>query len=287
MLELADYFEKGSLLKTLRKRHPYDFVETYELLRHLYGYDKFYVNLGFWKHGLDTREAGYELVRFLAERLDLRRGAALLDAGAGMGQAAVDLTRDYELGRVTGININQRQVRFANDLREAYGLADVVEHVCGDASDVTATLEPGSYDAAMAVECIGHFSSAEGFLAGLHSALGERGRFVFCLNIANEPLSVFQRTMMKLSYGFVPRSEQLWTDRLAAAEFRVVDAGDITATVVEPAMERSLAALERSNPVTDRLSRLRKSLMRKGCRSLLEAATSGRMSYRYFVVEKL
>ncbi len=285
-MDLADYFEKGSLLKTLRKRHPYDFVETYELLRHLYGYDKYYVNLGYWKDGLDTREAGYELVRFLANKLELGDGASLLDAGAGMGQAAVDLGRDYNLRQVTGININQRQVRFANDLRDAAAVDTSIEHICGDASEVPARLDAGSYDYAMAVECIGHFSSAEQFLNGLSSALVDRGRLVFCLNIANERPSMFQRMMMKISYGFVPQSEKVWTDRVAAAQFNVVDRGDITTSVLEPAMERSLSALREPSPATNRLSRFRKWCIRKGCEAVLSAANRKKMSYQYFVIEK-
>ena len=285
-LDLAQYFERGSLLKTLRKRHPYDFVETYELLRQLYGYQKFYVNLGYWKDGQDTAEAGYELVRFLADKLGLGNGAALIDAGAGMGQAAVDLARDYQLRKVTGININERQVRFANDLRDRAQLSNVIDHICGDASEVPHQLPTHTYDSAIAVECIGHFPSAEKFLGGVSSALVERGRLVFCLNIANEAPSFFERTMMKLTYGFVPQGVQVWTDRLAAANFRVVDEGDMTARVLEPAMTRTIAELGRSSPATDKLSGLRKWFMRRGCRSVLRSATSGKMSYRYIVAEK-
>ncbi len=285
-LDLAKYFETGSLIKTLRKRHPYDFVETYELLRHLYGYDKFYVNLGYWKDGLDTVEAGYELVRLLADELGLAAGATLLDAGAGMGQAAVDLAVAYDLRKVTGININPRQVRFACALRDAHGLAGVVEHICGDAAEVSHTLAPGTYDAALAVECIGHFPSAAHFLAGARAALVDGGRLAFCLNIANVRPSLWQRVMMKTAYGFVPDSAAVWSERIAAASFRVVAHRDITDQVLVPAMTRSLRELDASSPATARLSRTRKSFMRRGCQSLLDAARSERMSYQYFVIEK-
>lgn len=285
-MDLADYFERGSLLKTLRKRHPYDFVETYELLRHLYGYDKFYVNLGYWKDGLQTTEAGYELVRFLAGRMDLGTGSSLIDAGAGMGQAAVDLAKDYELRHITGININERQVRFANDLRDEASLGNTINHICGDASEVPHTLDKEAYDFAMAVECIGHFPSAERFLAGVSDALVPRGRMVFCLNIAKEKPSFFERLMMKISYGFIPQPAGVWTDRIAAAKFKVVDHGDITSTVLEPAMERSLAQLKEPSPATARVSGFRKWCIRKGCHSVLRAASGGRMAYQYFVIEK-
>jgi 2-polyprenyl-3-methyl-5-hydroxy-6-metoxy-1,4-benzoquinol methylase len=285
-LDLADYFERGSLLKTLRKRHPYDFVDTYHLLGQLYGYDKYYVNLGYWKDGAETVEAGYELVRFLADKLGLEDGAALIDAGAGMGQAAVDLARERRLRRVTGININQRQVRFAVDLSREHGLDEVVEHICGDATEVVQQLEPGAYDAAMAVECIGHFPAPERFLDGLARALAPRGRLVFCLNIADQKPSFLQRRMMKIAYGFVPDSEATWRDRIEATGFQVTDHDDLTDVVLGPAMERSIERLGSTSPSQLGISRLRRWAMGRGCRSVLRAARAGRMSYRYFVIEK-
>ena len=104
--------------------------------------------------------------------------------------------------------------------------------------------------------------------------------------VANQPPSFFERMMMKLSYGFVPQSPQTWLDRIDTANFRVVDQGDITETVLQPAMQRSITELGQSSPATDKLSRFRKWAMTKGCRSVLRSATTGKMSYQYYVVEK-
>jgi cyclopropane fatty-acyl-phospholipid synthase-like methyltransferase len=285
-MHLSDYFERGSLWKTVLKRHPYDFVETYALLRQLAGYERYYVNLGYWRDGPTTTEAGWELVRLLAEKMELCPGASLLDAGSGLGQAAVDLAEAYELSRVLGLNINPRQVRFANDLAAERGLTDVITHRLGDACALVHELEAASWDFAMAVECIGHFAEPARFLDGVTRALAPGGRLAFCLNIADVPPAPLRRATMQLSYGFVPASAAAWRDRVEAAGLSVVDEGDLTEAVLQTSMQRALDELNRLDPAAFDLTPLRRWITRRAFAGTLRMTREARLAYRYFVVEK-
>ena len=120
-LNFDDYFIPASLLGYAKRRHPYDFVETYQALKHIYGYQLNYVNLGFWQDDSRTVEPGRLLAYHLGEALDLQEGDSLVDAGSGLGQASVDLANKYKLRQVLGINPNQRQLAFANQLAKIMG----------------------------------------------------------------------------------------------------------------------------------------------------------------------
>ena len=65
--QLEAFFVPSSLVGFLVRRHPYDFVETYVTLRRVYGYQAYYVNLGYWPEGAETVEPGRQLTLRVAE----------------------------------------------------------------------------------------------------------------------------------------------------------------------------------------------------------------------------
>lgn len=231
MVSLERHFVRGSVLGLLRRGHPYDFLETYQTLRALYGYESHYVNLGLWTDGEATTEAGRRLALRVAEPLGLGAGDRLVDAGSGLGQAAVDLARLYQLGAVYGVNVNPRQVAFAQELAAEAGLSAVIEHACADACTALAELPAGCASGVIAIECAGHFADPRGFLCGAHHVLAPGRRLSICLNVSSGPSSRWDRALIRASFGFVPETAELWEERLRSAGFADVTRVDLTSQV--------------------------------------------------------
>ncbi|MCK6549795.1 class I SAM-dependent methyltransferase [Myxococcota bacterium] len=229
--DLTRHFERGSIAKLLARGHPYDFVETYETVRALYGYSAFYVNLGLWTDGAATVEPGRALALRVAEPLGLAPGEHLVDAGSGLGQAAIDLARHHALASVWGVNVSARQVGFANDLARSTGLADRVEHVVADACSALATRPAHGADGVLAIECIGHFADPMGFLRGARHVLRPGRRLAFCLNVARAPLAGLDRRLISATFGFVPETLATWRARLVDAGFTSIETVDLTRDV--------------------------------------------------------
>jgi SAM-dependent methyltransferase len=268
----------------VRRRHPYDFIETYEVLRRIYGYERAYVNLGLWDDGDDTRDAGQRLALLVLGALELTAGATLVDAGAGLGQAAVDACERFELAQVIGINPNPRQVAFATELAARAGLETHVRHEIADACTALLELPAGSIDGVAAIECIGHFPTPDQFLAGAHHALRSGGRLAFCLNVAARPFGFWQRRSARMSYGFIPAPLERWTARLEAAGFTVLEARDLTDRVLGP-MTRIVSARVRGDAGRG-LSWLTRTMMSWQLRSAGNAVSSGSLRYALVVAER-
>lgn len=281
---LANYFVPASLLGFVRRRHPYDFIETYEVLQRIYGYERAYVNLGLWDDGEETHEAGQQLALLVLGALELGPGATLVDAGAGLGQSAVDACERFELAQVIGINPNARQVGFATELAARAGLQTRVRHEIADACTALSTLPAGSIDGVAAIECIGHFPAPDQFLAGAHHALRSGGRLAFCLNVAARPFGFWQRRSARLSYGFVPAPLSRWTARLEAAGFAVRETRDLTDRVLVP-MTRIVSARVRGDAGRG-LSWLTRMVMGRQLRSASNAVSSGSLRYALVVAER-
>jgi cyclopropane fatty-acyl-phospholipid synthase-like methyltransferase len=237
-------FERASLSKLLHNRHPYNFIETYESLQQVFNYQTHYVNLGFWEDGFTTHEAGRLLVEEVAKQLDLRSGDHLLDVGSGLGQAAVDLCRDYKLGSVTGLNINPRQTKFANMLATREGLADKVNHILGDACRDLSQFNQQDITRIIAIECANHFSLAERFFHAAHELLGTGGRIALSINTAAKDLTLRQRWLNLAGFGFVPVPIQKWEQLLADSGFVEICTKDITQYVLGRGLQYALDRLQ-------------------------------------------
>ena len=229
---LSDHFERASVRRLLERGHPYDFIETYEVLEALYGYRAAYVNLGLWDDGLDTVEAGRRLAFWVLDQLDLPPGGRLVDAGCGLGQCAIDACERHALGSALGINPNVRQASYARALTAAAKRSDRIELDVADASTRLGDEPAESVDGVCAVECIGHFPDPDGFLRGANRCLRPGARIAFCLNVAGRPLGPVTRAVALASYGFVPSSLERWLDRLTAAGFSDVRTVDLTDSVL-------------------------------------------------------
>ena len=284
---IEDFFERGSGLKLLLRGHPYDFVDTYAVLRHAYGYRGHHVNLGFWDDGLlapaGYEDAGARLLRWVCARGGLQPGARVLDVGSGLGQAAVDLLQQHGAREVVGININARQLRFANALAAAAGCADRVSHHQVDAcTSIEASVSRQAFDAVFAVECVGHFKDPDGFLRGVRHALAPGGVFVCCMNVARAPVTPSLRTMLRATYGFVPATMDLWRTRLQSHGLSVVEHGDITDAVLARGTAFARTRL-RDEAVQAALPALTRALVHGQLAITARAVAAGSLGYAWLV----
>ena len=276
---LETHFEPASIIGLIRGGHPYDFIETYQTIAALYGYRAYYVNLGLWSEGAETVEPGRKLAFAVAAPVALGEGEDLVDAGSGLGQAAVDLTEAHGLASVLGVNPNPRQVSFANDLAAQAGLSERVRHVQADACTHLATLPADSVHGVIAVECIGHFADAAGFLAGARRALAPGRRLSFCLNIAHRPLTPGERLTSRASFGFVPQTLATWLERLDGAGFDDVRTEDLTALVTGAVSQIVEGRLASPSPQVRGLPASTRFVTRRLQKLTREAVASGRLKY--------
>ncbi len=271
-----EFFVQGTLWEQARTRNPYTFRQTYHLLREALGYQSHYVNYGYWTEGADTVEPGRKLAMLVGERLGLQPGQKLIEAGSGLGQAAVDLAEHYQLAAVHGINICVPQVNFANALARARGLGDKVQHEIGDAREVTAGLK--GFDHALALECIGHFPDGDAFLRTVHDVLPAGGKVAFTLVTSPNPPGKVVAGLEDLFFGVVPQSGREWEERLTRCGFVNVTREDITPLVLKPMIAKARASMA-TNSGAGSLSASQRLLVRAFLRASANAVERGRMGY--------
>ena len=106
----------------------------------------------------------------------------------------------------------------------------------------------------MAMECISYFSEPQKFLENAYRILPKGGRIAFCMNIISGKLSVFQRNWVKVAWGFVPGSSDLWLNRLEKAGFET-SFEDITDKVLEPMTRICLERIDNDPSVIQNVSK--------------------------------
>ena len=99
----------------------------------------------------------------------------VLDAGCGLGGTALYLARKHGC-KVTGINIDRRQLELAREKAAAAGLAGQVEFLYMDCSHPLA-FENGSFDVVVNIESACYYSNRDLFLREVSRILRPGGRF--------------------------------------------------------------------------------------------------------------
>lgn len=134
-----------------------------------------HVHFGLWEDPAqaygdrdDSIEAMDRLCSHLIELADIRDGQDVLDVGCGFGGTLATLHERFPLARLTGLNIDERQLEVARRR-----VSPAVRFVAGDACAMP--FPDASFDRLLAVECIFHFPSRAEFLAHARRVLRPGG----------------------------------------------------------------------------------------------------------------
>ena len=85
------------------------------------------LHYGLWEHGTKNfLEALRNTNKYMARQAGVQPGQQILDAGCGVGGAAIFLASEYQ-ARVTGISLSSRQIETARENAKKNGVEDLIE----------------------------------------------------------------------------------------------------------------------------------------------------------------
>ena len=122
------------------------------------------------------RPALKAMTRAIVEPAGIRPGEFVLDAGCGVGGAAIDIARGYGV-RVLGLTVSRRQVEIARLRAAAAGVADQAEFAVADCAK-RLPLDDACVDVVLTIEAACHFADKAQFLRECHRVLRPGGRLV-------------------------------------------------------------------------------------------------------------
>lgn len=173
----------GAIDDALAVAAHYDDLD--ELYRDVWG---LHVHHGVWLDGKETsEEATKNLVRLIALRARIQRGARVVDVGCGYGETARMLAADLD-ARVTAISISRKQIEHARTKGGAeYVLSDWLSN----------GLAARSADVVLAIESSEHMTDFARFLSEAHRVLSPDGRLVICAWLAaDNTLPFFEKHLL-------------------------------------------------------------------------------------------
>jgi len=129
---------------------------------------------GSWR---DFDHAAERMCRRVCDAADVGDGQRILDVGCGLGGTLASLDERFEGVRLTGLNIDRRQLDYAEQHVRARD-GNRIELVEGDACEMP--FEDGSFDAVLAVECAFHFASRRRFFDEAARVLKPGGILALC-----------------------------------------------------------------------------------------------------------
>lgn len=105
-------------------------------------------------------------------RYQLPEEAGILDAGSGMGQYSWRMSRLGKKWKITGIDINNDEVKDCNDFFRKAGLSERVNFITGD---LASFMEPEKYDLILSVDVMEHILDDEKVFRNFHGSLRNKG----------------------------------------------------------------------------------------------------------------
>ncbi|MBW2455759.1 MAG: methyltransferase domain-containing protein [Deltaproteobacteria bacterium] len=204
-----------------------------------------HVHWGYWD---DDHPANGSMVSFAqaAERMCRRvcdAGQAaddqqILDVGCGLGGTVASLNDRFDRLELTGLNIDQRQLDYAEQNVTARD-DNRIAWVAGDACEMPFADE--SFDVVLAVECAFHFASRERFFREAERVLRPGGKLALCDFMPINAALPFMFTQRLLFNGYVNRvvgptnisfSRDRYVQLAEAVGLQLIGEDDVTANTL-------------------------------------------------------
>jgi ubiquinone/menaquinone biosynthesis C-methylase UbiE len=174
----ADECQRGVKVAVSRSGVPktgqfYDIIG----IDNLFGEESLFINFGYWKNNPETLdEACRELARLVATTGDFNASDTIVDCGPGYGDQDMLWANEFDVKRITGVNVASQQVAIAAQRVAEAGLDDKIDYVTGSATDLP--FEDESCTKVVALESAFHFPSRVDFFSEALRILKPGGRLV-------------------------------------------------------------------------------------------------------------
>jgi microcystin synthetase protein McyJ len=212
-----------------------------------------WLNLGYWEKARAYPDACADLARRLARAARFAKGDTVVDCGFGFGEQDLLWMREFELGRIVGVNVTPLHVEVARKRMQAHGLGDRVDLKLASATQLP--LEAGSADKVVALESAFHFDTREQFFAEAHRVLKPGGRIATadCVPFPGEAPSGLVNRLVWRRWG-VPVANiydrNAYREKLEGAGFEDVEIESIR-NYVFPGMHRYAELRRQGKPMDD------------------------------------
>jgi microcystin synthetase protein McyJ len=133
-----------------------------------------WLNLGYWEHARTYPEAARAMAQQLGDAAQLCRQDTLLDVGFGFAEQDIYWVDQYDVARITGLNITAFQVERARNRVLGRGLGDRIDLGMGSATQMP--FAANSFSKVTALECAFHFATREQFFREAYRVLTPGGR---------------------------------------------------------------------------------------------------------------
>ncbi len=187
-----------------------------------------HIHDGYYATGKETRrEAQENLIKLLAEKAAIRKGARILDVGSGIGGSSIWLAKNLA-AEIVGITISPVQVKIATRLAKEQNLD--IRFLLMNAEDMSFTQQ---FDFVWVLAALTHFQDQEKFFRSVFNLLSNRGRLIiYDWTVAEEISDLSQdRDIQSFMEGMVLariHTSNTYLTWLIKNGFRIVYAEDIT-----------------------------------------------------------
>jgi SAM-dependent methyltransferase len=132
----------------------------------------------------------------------LRAGGRVADVGCGLGWSSIGIARAYPAARVDGYDVDGPSVEQARRNAEEAGVADRVSFSLVAPGSLAEGARTGSYDLALAVECVHDMADPVPVLAEMRRAVRPGGTVLVVDERVGEEFTAPGDDLERLMYGF-------------------------------------------------------------------------------------